>query len=263
MTNTPVHLIQLTDLHLCQPPGGILRSTVNTDETLSALLKQIAARKHQPDLLVVTGDLVQQPVAAVYERLQQYFLMLGIPVYTLCGNHDDSAIASRLLNHGNVKYCGDLRLENWHLIFLDSSQPGRVDGELSASELQRLEQLLKCSTAPNAMIFLHHPPLKIGSRWMDGIRLSNSEALFAVIDHYPQVRAVVFGHIHQQFESTRGEVKLIGTPATSVQFKPGTDKVALDVLPPAYRNLDLYDDGFDTSIEWLQERDGASLSLTD
>ncbi|HBH36665.1 MAG TPA: phosphodiesterase [Gammaproteobacteria bacterium] len=253
MTMNPIHLIQLTDLHLCETPGDILRSGVNTDEALSALLKQIVAQKQQPDLLVVTGDLVQQPVAAVYERLQHYFSMLSSPVYALCGNHDVPAMASRLLNQGNVNYCGDLLLEKWHLIFLNSSQTDRVDGELSASELLRLEQLLTHSAAQHAMIFLHHPPLKIHSQWMDRIRLKNSEALFAVIDHYPQVRAVVFGHIHQQFESTRGEIRLIGTPATSVQFEPGTDQMVLDALPPAYRSIELYHDGaFNTFIEWLQ-----------
>ena len=249
----PIHLIQLTDLHLCETPGDILRSGVNTDETLSAVLEQIAARRQQPDLLVATGDLAQQPVAAVYQRLRRYFSMLGCPVYTLCGNHDDTAMASRLLNQGNVNYCGDLLLEKWHLIFLDTSQPGRVEGELSASELLRLEQLLKHSAAQYAMIFLHHPPLKIDSQWMDRIRLKNSDALFAVIDRYPQVRALVFGHLHQQFEGARGEVRLIGTPSTSIQFEPGTDQMELDALPPAYRNLVLYDDGgFSTSIEWLQ-----------
>jgi Icc protein len=248
----PIHLIQLTDLHLCETPGDILNSGVNTDETLIAVLKQIAARKQQPDLLVATGDLAQQPVAAVYQRLQHYFSMLNSPVYTLCGNHDDPVLASRLLNQGNVNYCGDLLLEKWHLIFLDSRRSGRVEGGLSASELLRLELLLKHSVADYAMIFLHHPPLEIDSQWMDRIRLKNSDALFAVIDRYPQVRAVVFGHIHQQFESTRGAIRMIGTPATSIQFMPKTLNMAIDSLPPAYRNFVLYADGdFATSIEWL------------
>ena len=253
MTAKPIHLIQITDLHLREIPGDILQSGVNTDETLIAVLKQIAASNRQPDLLVATGDLVQQPVAAVYQRLQRYFSMLDCAAYTLCGNHDDSEMATRLLDHGNVNYCGDLLLEKWHLIFLDSSQPGRVEGELSASELLRLELLLQHAAAQHAMIFLHHPPLKIDSQWMDRIRLKNSDALFDVIDHYPQVRAVVFGHIHQQFESTRGEIRMIGTPATSIQFKPGTSQMVLDALPPAYRSFELHDDGvFDTFIVELQ-----------
>jgi Icc protein len=258
----PIHLIQITDLHLCETPGDILQSGVNTDETLCAVLKQIAVRRQQPDLLVATGDLTQQPLDAVYQRLQHYFSMLSCPVYTLCGNHDDTATASRLLNQGNVNCCGDLLLEKWHLIFLDSSQPERVDGELPASELLRLERLLKHSAERHVMIFLHHPPLKIDSQWMDRIRLKNGDALLAVVDRFPQVRAVVFGHIHQQFESTRGEIRMIGTPATSIQFKPKTLDMAIDSLPPAYREFVLYDDGvFNTSVEWLQEEEDASLSF--
>ena len=244
-----IHLIQITDLHLCETAADIQTFGVNTDEALSTVIKHIAACKRQPDLLVATGDLAQQPLAAVYRRLQGYFAKLGYPVYTLCGNHDDPEMAARLLNHGNVNYCGVLLLDKWRLIFLDSSQRGRVDGELSALELLRLEQLLKHPAAAHVIIFLHHPPIKIDSQWMDRIRLKNSDALFAIIDRYPQVRAVVFGHIHQQFESTRAGVRLIGTPATSIQFKPGTVNMAIDSLPPAYRSFELHDDGdFTTSI---------------
>ncbi|MEN8214048.1 MAG: phosphodiesterase [Pseudomonadota bacterium] len=253
MTAAPIRLVQITDMHLCATPGDFLHAGIDTDETLSLLLRQIEASERQPDLLLATGDLAHDPVAAVYQRLQSRLAALASPVYTLCGNHDDPLLAARYLCCGNVSCDGELQLDNWLLIFLDSSQPGRVDGELSAAELHRLQQLLLASGERHVMIFLHHPPVAIGSPWMDEIRLSSSEAFYALIDRFHQVKAVVFGHIHQQFESTRGEVSLIGSPATSVQFKPRTDTVELDVLPPGYRRFELFDNGsFSTSVEWLK-----------
>jgi Icc protein len=53
---------------------------------------------------------------------------------------------------------------------------------------------------PETLIGLHHPPLLVNSDWLDSSTLQNSEELFETIARHPQVRLVVFGHIHQEFE---------------------------------------------------------------
>lgn len=257
MRANPVRLVQISDAHLRAVAGDIMHSGVNTDESLQALLRQLRKSTFSPDLVVATGDLVQEPCAAAYRRLQRHLAVVDAPVYALCGNHDEPRLARHYLAGGNVSCSGSLRLQQWQLIFLDSSQPGRVDGELSVAELERLQQLLDSTRELHAMLFLHHPPVAIGSPWMDRIGLGNSEALFAVIDRHPQVRAVVFGHIHQQFESRRGGVALIGSPSTCVQFRPHTESAQLDGLPPAYREIMLHADGsFTTAVAWLEQNQG-------
>jgi Icc protein len=78
---------------------------------------------------------------------------------------------------------------------------------------------------------------------MDEIALDNPAALFAIIDRYPQVRAVLWGHIHQEFSAERGGVHLFGSPSTCVQFKPGAQEYVPDTQPPGYRWLLLQGDG--------------------
>ncbi len=73
--------------------------------------------------------------------------------------------------------------------------------------------------------------------------LENPEAFFDVIDRHPQVRGILWGHIHQSFEAQRHGVQLIRTPSTCVQFKPRHGVFEADALGPGYRWLGLSPDG--------------------
>jgi Icc protein len=78
----------------------------------------------------------------------------------------------------------------------------------------------------------------------------NADAFFAVTDRYPQVKAIVWGHVHQDFRGKRNGVELVATPSTCVQFKPKCDDFTVDTQMPGYRWFDLNDDGtFTTGVE--------------
>ncbi|MEX0951495.1 MAG: phosphodiesterase, partial [Gammaproteobacteria bacterium] len=120
-------------------------------------------------------------------------------------------------------------------------------GELPASELDWLEQQLKHNTLPT-LVALHHPPVKIDSPWMDGMRLRNPDDFFRVIDRHAHVRAVVWGHIHQVYETRRDYVQLLGCPSTCVQFEPQSQEYATDTAGPGYRCLYLQGDKISSEI---------------
>jgi len=92
----------------------------------------------------------------------------------------------------------------------------------------------------------------VGSRWLDAMAVDNADELFRLIDAAPQVRAILWGHVHQVYEGERKGVRLLSCPSTCVQFLPGSDGFALDTLPPGYRWLTLYPDGrIDSGVERL------------
>jgi Icc protein len=64
-----------------------------------------------------------------------------------------------------------------------------------------------------------------------------------VIGSDVRLRSVVFGHAHQDVEGNCANVPVYGAPSTCFQFKPGSEKFALDTLSPGYRWLYLTDDG--------------------
>ena len=78
---------------------------------------------------------------------------------------------------------------------------------------------------------------------MDDMMLENSQEFFQSIDQCSRVRGVIWGHTHQQFESKRGHVKMMGSPSTCVQFKPGSTSYEKDVLSAGFRKLFLHANG--------------------
>lgn len=118
-----------------------------------------------------------------------------------------------------------------------------MPGFLAESQLQLLAQSLSEAPDRHHLVCLHHHPVAIGCEWMAPIGLRNAEAFFAVVDRFPQVRAVLWGHVHQEFDQMRQGVRLLASPSTCIQFAPGSEDFKLDTLAPGYRWLRLHDDG--------------------
>ncbi len=250
-TANPLRVIQITDLHLKVQSGSRLWG-VDVDAGLNAGLARIRERQPQPDFILATGDLVGDEPEA-YLRLRQMLESLGMPVYCLPGNHDFPGIMGRALRGGSVRMERCFVAGQWQFVLLDSSFPGTPDGHLAPSELVLLDTALAIHPELPTLVFLHHNPLPVGTVWLDTMTVSNGEALFAVVDRYPQVRAVAWGHIHGEFAAWRNTVQLLAAPATCVQFKPGAPEPEADELPPGYRWFELYPDGaLKTGVERVE-----------
>ncbi len=240
-TTAPLRVIQITDLHLKTTPGSRLWG-VDVDAGLNAVLAHIRERQPAADLVLATGDLVGDEPDA-YDRLLQALEPLGLPVYCLPGNHDFPATMGRTLRGGRVRRERYFVAGHWQFVLLDSSFPGTPDGHLAPRELALLDTALATDPERHTLVCLHHNPLPVGTGWLDTMTVSNGAALFAVLDRYPRVQAVVWGHIHGEFTGRRGHTQLLATPATSVQFKPDAPEPQVDDLPPGYRWFELYPDG--------------------
>jgi Icc protein len=239
--------------------GGSLRG-VETDSSLRNVLDDALARDADYAAILVTGDLVQDD-ATGYLRFKSILGNLRKPVLCLPGNHDEPDAMRRSLAQEPFQYCGTRELGRWNFIMLDSYDPGHVGGRLLEAELERLDEALEKSPA-HALVCLHHHPVAMGSRWLDGIGLANAEDFWRVVDSHSNVRAVVWGHVHQALDGERNGVRLIATPSTCAQFLPGSDRYAIDSRPPAYRLMDLHDDGrIDSEIRWVEPM-GARASRT-
>ena len=251
LTAAPLRIVQLTDLHLKTTPGSRLWG-VDVDAGLSAVLARIRERHPQPDCILATGDLVGDEPEA-YDRVRELLEPLGVPVYCLPGNHDFPARMAQTLRRGLVRWQRSLIAGGWQIILLDSSVPGTPDGHLAYGELALLDTALRMHPELPALVCLHHNPVPTGTPWLDTMTVSNGAALFAVLDRHPQVRAVVWGHIHAEFSARRGNVQLLATPATCMQFKPNTPEPQLDDLPPGYRWFELYPNGrLETGVERIE-----------
>lgn len=234
-------ILQLSDTHLFADPDRQLFG-VNSCLSLARIIAH-AQRAFKPSVVLATGDLVHDESAAGYHRLRVMLESFDAPVLCLPGNHDDPERMRQLLIGPRVRCDKSIDAGRWRIVTLDTHVTGQDGGELVCAELDYLERELSAATDRHVVIALHHPPVPIGSPWMDAIGLANNAAFFDVIDRHAQVRVIVFGHIHQAFDAWHRQVRLLGAPSTCAQFKPRTTTHMNDPVPPGYRWLRLLDDG--------------------
>jgi 3',5'-cyclic-AMP phosphodiesterase len=248
MSHPPLLIAQLTDTHLFADASQKMLGC-RTNPSFESVIATIAQLRPQPDMLLLTGDLSQDETVESYRYLRALIEPLQIPTYWIPGNHDQGlSDLEQVLNSWVISTDKEFQQGNWNFILLNTMMIGKVQGRLSIAELARLEQQLQSYSQPTIVV-LHHPPLAVGAACMDKIRLENSDELFAILDRFPQVRIVLFGHIHHATEQLRGNVRYIGTPSTCVQLKPGSEVFTIDDQPPGFRLLRLYSDGqYETEV---------------
>jgi Icc protein len=249
-------VLQITDTHLYADLDSDLLG-LKTEESLCEVIAEARSIHWPVDMVLATGDLVHDKTVAGYRRIRAHFERLGVPVYCLAGNHDEARVLSRVVNGGPVRYTDHAYMRNWHFIFLDSTIPGSEGGHLSPHQLALLNTHLQENRDLHTLVCLHHQPVPVGSRWLDTMAVDNAEPFFDIIDSNPQVRGILWGHVHQEFAQMRNGVHLLATPSTCIQFKPGSQTFAIDASCPGYRWLNFYPDGrIESGVHRLQEIPG-------
>ena len=237
-----IRLLQLTDCHILAGAEDRLKG-MNTRESFDTVCARALADHPGLDLVLATGDLSQDASPSAYDFLAQRFDTLGLPVFWLPGNHDDPALMGARLQGGRISAAKCLLIGNWIIVLLDSTVAGETGGCLADAELDFLDASLTAHPARHALICLHHQPLPVGSEWMDRLGLAQSRRFIERVSAQPNLRGVLWGHVHQEVQRHIDGVDWMATPSTCVQFKPGSREFALDDLAPGYRRIDLLPDG--------------------
>ena len=234
-------ILQITDMHILSDPDETLLG-INTEHYFHAVLEHAFANNHHFDLILVTGDLAQDPCTASYQRILNSLESYNTTCICLPGNHDDDNLMQQILNTSLVNCRKQILLEKWQLICLNSKLEGSDGGYLSNQELSFLEDCLSSKPDHHALIAVHHHCLKVNG-FMDTMIIENSQELLAIINQYPQTLAITTGHIHQVMDVTVDGVRILGAPSTCFQFTPESQTFSLDTTAPGYRLINLYTDG--------------------
>ncbi len=239
-----LHIVQITDTHLFADPCRQLLGVV-TEQTFQLVLQSAMALQPLPDLLLLTGDLSQDGSPASYQRLRHHLRSLPVDAYWLPGNHDHLSTMEIELRGQYLHVEKQIARLGWACILVNSRVPGQDGGYLTDETLAQLRSDLEWAQRQGlyGLVSLHHPPFQVNSHWLDGSTLHQPERLFQVLDDFDNVRLVLFGHIHQDFQCTRRAVEYLACPSTCIQFRPGSQDFDLEVIPPAFRQLWLYREG--------------------
>ncbi|MCI2416861.1 metallophosphoesterase [Saccharopolyspora sp. K220] len=201
MTAPDLTLIQLSDTHL-RPADGLMHGVVDTTANLTTAVAMVENSGTDVAALLLTGDLADNGAAAAYRRLRGVVepaaRRLGAEISYAMGNHDErGAFRAELLDEQpSTADCDSVcTVDGLRIVALDSSEPGRHEGHLSAAQLDWLAGVLDTPAPRGTVLVSHHPPLPSPVPTVHLLRLRGADRLAEVLKD-TDVRLIVSGHAH-------------------------------------------------------------------
>ncbi|MEZ5233586.1 MAG: phosphodiesterase [Acidimicrobiales bacterium] len=222
---------QLSDPHIVEA-GELCIGGIDTEGYLLAALDTLHALDPRPDLLLCTGDLVNDGRVEQYRNLRRLLEGVAVPVRLVAGNHDDPQLLREVFPErvelgadGPLRYVID-DLDPLRIVVLDTHIDGRPDGHLDPAQLRWLDERLAEAADRPCLVAMHHPPFATGIGHMDAMGLDRTSVagLEDVLRAYDNVERVLCGHLHRTI--TRRFAGTVAMTAPSCAHA-----VALDLRP--------------------------------
>jgi 3',5'-cyclic AMP phosphodiesterase CpdA len=220
-----VLIAQLSDTHVVRA-GVRARLGRDPGEYLEEAIAFVNGLVPAPDVVLVTGDLVNRGGVEEYRRWLALIGKLAVPVYVVPGNHDRVRTLREIVpasyypgaNGGRLNYA----IEQYplRLVAVDSAQPGRAGGALDAATLAWLGAALAAEPDRPTLIFMHHPPFHTGVRFADILGFRNLRDFQAIVARHPAVVRIISGHIHCERRTRIGNAEASSAVSTALQFVP-------------------------------------------
>lgn len=232
-------IAQLSDIHV-RPRGQLYKGLIDSNAMFAQAIEHLHQLDRRPDLVLISGDLVDEGQPDEYAMLAELLQPLQLPLLLMPGNHDSRPALRQALAHaeaghaylpsdGPLHYCIDQHPVR--IVALDSCVPGRHHGHIDAQGLEWLARTLAADRRKPTLVLLHHPPFVSGIGYLDDYRCLDTQALAQVISEAPNVEAVLCGHVHRvMFRRWAGTV-LATCPSTTTQIAL---QLRADASPQSY-----------------------------
>ena len=239
-------LAHFTDCHLFANKEGEYFS-VNTAKNLAATFEFLS--KQQLDAAIFGGDITQDHTAESYQLFSELIEHsdLTCPVFWLPGNHDELSEYAAIENTQILPH-KKLVADGVEVLLLNSKGDTPA-GWCTQSHLEELNTLLH-ETENHVLALCHHHPVPIKG-YLDKHILENGPQLLNTLVDSEKVKALIHGHVHNDYSQSFREMPVLATPATSIQFSKATPNWQQQNLGPAVRLIDFSRSAFKTEVVWL------------
>jgi 3',5'-cyclic AMP phosphodiesterase CpdA len=195
-------IAQISDFHIVAD-GRLWRDQIDVNARLEQAVRHLNELDPKPDVVIATGDIVQNGRREEYDVAAAILSGLAMPCFVMPGNHDDRdemrrafASGGYLPAEGSLQY----NVEDFPLriIALDTLCPGSDRGELGELRTRWLALKLVEQLERPTVVAMHHPPFLTGIRPLDDIRCFGIEGLAGAITANANVEAILCGHVHRK-----------------------------------------------------------------
>ncbi|KQP43161.1 phosphodiesterase [Pseudorhodoferax sp. Leaf274] len=233
-------IAQISDTHV-RPRGQLYHGVADSNRMLAQAIAHLHGLDRRPDLVLLTGDVVDKGHPDEYAMARALLAELAMPCLVIPGNHDHrEAFRTAFADHpwlpasGPLHYCVDTHPVR--IVALDSTVPGAHHGAIDEAGLDWLRATLAADAAKPTIVLLHHPPFASGIPYMDAYRLLAPERLAQVIGGFRNIEAVLCGHVHRPMLRRWAGTVACACPSTTTEIAlrlaPGA-RPASFMAPPA------------------------------
>ncbi|MCW5735734.1 MAG: phosphodiesterase [Enhydrobacter sp.] len=195
-------IAQLSDPHV-RPDGVLYQDVVDSNAQFAAAIAALHALDPRPDLVLLSGDLVDEGTPAEYAKLRQLLGGLDIPSLVIPGNHDDrDAFRKAFADHDHLPLTGPMHYAAGahgpvRIVALDVTLPALHHGTVDEAGARWLDETLAQEPERPTIVMMHQPPFNTGVPYLDLYACRDGERLAAVVSRHRQVERIVCGHVHR------------------------------------------------------------------
>jgi Icc protein len=236
-------IAQISDPHIRQA-GELYQDVVDSNGMFADAIRHLNVLDPRPDLVLISGDIVDHGDPAEYAMARRLLAELQIPYLVIPGNHDDrTAFRAAFTDQpylpqgdGPCHYVIDDR-GPVRIVALDVTIPGKHHGRIDAAALAWLEAVLSDQPQRPTLLMLHQPPFATGIPYMDPYWCEGGEELAALVRRFTHVERITCGHVHRFMQLRFGGTALCTAPSTTtaiaLQLRADA-KPASYLEPPAF-----------------------------
>lgn len=234
-------IAHLSDLHI-RPKGSLYQGLVDSNRMCEQAIAHLNLLKPRPDVVIITGDLVDEGLPEEYEMARALLAGIEQPLLMIPGNHDDQALLRSTFSQpylsstaGPLHFIAD-NLGPVRIIGVDVTVPGEHYGDMTEAARRWLDTALAREPARPTLLMLHQPPFLSGIPYIDTYACRNADRLREVVQGYPAIERVVCGHIHRSMQLRFGGTVLCTAPSTTTAIGLALDAEAEEasyIEPPA------------------------------
>jgi 3',5'-cyclic-AMP phosphodiesterase len=236
-------IAHISDCHVVPEPKRCY-GMVDTRYWLAQSVARLNALSPRPDLVVISGDLVDEPSNEAYATLTDLLAAMTLPFIVIPGNHDDRALLARhfpdhaYLTKDRKKAHFSIDLGPVRLIAFDAVVPGKEWARVIERDLDWLAAELAAAGDHPTMLVMHHPPIVTGIAFMDALQPPLHPGFAALIMRHTQVKLIACGHVHRVVDGLLGHARVAVAGSTAHQFRLAIDSAAppaVSMEPPSIR----------------------------
>ena len=228
-------IAQISDTHI----------TVNTPDSdrrildFEIVIRDINDLIPQPNLIIHSGDIVQNGLFEEYVKAKEIISGAIAPVYVMVGNKDSRNLIREAFSgagylSSNSQFI-DYEVDNFpvKLIFVDTLHRNSKKGGFCDYRKKNLIRMIDSGSAKPVAVFMHHPPceINVGPELFHFEKSEIMSELCETLQLSGRVISVFCGHVHRSTTGRIATIPVTVVPSVATLLRWGEYPTHMKQLP--------------------------------